>query len=235
MRKTLVLTMLLAVLWPARAAYASCYAESTSIRDRLAEAHVAFVGTVQSTTNGGRFAVVLVEEVWRGSALPDLVEVHGTPVDDELAATSVDRTFTVGARYLFVPQNSGDDRAYFNDNVCSATREYSPELDQLRPRSGDEPATDETDALQRRDGTPTTTAADPVAPAPRVEHFVGQGEPIAAPVDTPGVHEPDRIVLTSTPPTDDTPGLTLPRAIAVLALTAVSGLVARRLLAPAAS
>ena len=236
MRKTLVLTILLAVLWPARPAHASCYDDPGPLRERLAQAPVAFVGTVQSTTNRDRFAIIAVEEVWRGSSLPDLVEVHGTSLDNEFAMTSNDRSFTVGVRYLIVPTSAAEAGNVFYDNQCSATREYSPELDELRPLDDAPEAADEPAEAPEPETAPRTRRAAPVAPAPRVEHFVGQGEPIAEPVDAQRADQSDPIALASAETAPDDSGLsTMPVVIAAFALLAVGVLVARRLFAPASS
>ncbi len=104
--------------------------------DPYAQAPVVFVGTVVSTTHGGRLAVVDVESTWRGPDLPPRVEVRGssvilTPMPAGMgAATSVDRHFQAGGRYLFAPAGR---QPPFQDGSCSLTRVYAPDLDALRP------------------------------------------------------------------------------------------------------
>ena len=92
-------------------------------------ASVVFVGTVLSTSNGDRVARVRVESVWKGGPVPVVVTVSGTP-DLGSAATSVDRTFAPGRRYLFLPSNT---TSPYQDSSCSATQPYAPVLDSLRP------------------------------------------------------------------------------------------------------
>jgi urease beta subunit len=50
-----------------------------------------------------------------------VVVVRGTP-DAEAAITSVDRTYTVGARYEFHPINEASP---FEDNACTGTRQLA--------------------------------------------------------------------------------------------------------------
>ena len=98
-------------------------------------ASVVFVGTVLSTSNGDRVARVRVESVWKGGPVPVVVTVSGTP-DPGSAATSVDRTFAPGRRYLFLPSNT---TSPYQDSSCSATQPYAPVLDSLRPPGAQAP------------------------------------------------------------------------------------------------
>lgn len=100
-------------------------------------AAVVFVGTVISTSNGDRVARVRVESVWKGGPVPMLVTVSGTP-DEGSVATSVDRKFAAGRRYLFVPSNA---RSPFQDSNCSGTQLYTSSLDSLRPATAETPTT----------------------------------------------------------------------------------------------
>lgn len=109
-------------------AHASC-AVQLPLVESLAASSVVFTGTVLSVEGGDRIAQVLVDEVWKGGPLPAQVEVRGGPGDPQ-AITSVDRSFARGDKYLFVPIN---DESPFQDNACTATREYSPELEDSRP------------------------------------------------------------------------------------------------------
>jgi hypothetical protein len=81
-----------------------------------------FVGMVVSTSDGGRRARVRVESIWKGGSLPAYVDVSGSQASGPTTATSIDRTFESGWRYLFVPFN---DRPPFQDNNCSATQPYT--------------------------------------------------------------------------------------------------------------
>lgn len=117
-----------ALLLTSLVAEASC-AGGVSLQNAVRSAPTVFVGTVTETGSGGRVATVRVDDVWRGRALAS-VEVVGTP-DLSAAATSVDRTYSVGTQYLFVPENGGPDR--FTDNTCTATQLFSAGLRSVRP------------------------------------------------------------------------------------------------------
>lgn len=80
-----------------------------------ADADAVLVGTVTSVSNGDRWATVTVEEVWHGPDQPTEVVVRGGP---EGSMTSVDRTYTVGIRYIFAV--SVEDGSLL-DNTCSGT------------------------------------------------------------------------------------------------------------------
>ena len=110
-------------------ARASCAGPPTEPAVAIAAAPVAFVGTVEATSNGNRVALVRVESVWRGPNLPTKVIVKGTP-DEAAAATSVDRIFGPGTRYLFLPINFASP---FEDNSCTATQVYSSAIANLAP------------------------------------------------------------------------------------------------------
>lgn len=153
-----------ALLGTARSADASCgVMGGAPPANPYAQAPVVFVGTVASTTHGGRLAVVDVESVWNGPDLPPRLEVRGspailTPVPAGMGvATSVDRHFQAGGRYLFVPANR---QPPFEDNSCSLTRVYAPDVDALRPARARPPllplATDPAGALPN-----APPAADP--------------------------------------------------------------------------
>ncbi len=122
-----------------RPAAASCV-PAEPVAASLAKAEVVFVGTVVSTANRDRVAQVRVEEVWKGPGLPAQVEVRGTPFSaQDNAVTSVDRSFRTGVRYLFVPRGGSASPTsgvpVFEDDLCTATQEYHPNLDGLRPTS----------------------------------------------------------------------------------------------------
>jgi len=117
-----------AIQQPAATA-ASC-AVQPPLAQVVAGADVLFVGTVTSTTNRNRWAEVAVEEVWRGPDLPATVVVRGGPDGD--VATSVDRSYRVGARYLFLPY-ADPESGGLADNSCTGTTEWVDELAGLRP------------------------------------------------------------------------------------------------------
>ena len=124
-------------IWGAGAAQASCAVlPGTTLAGQIDAAPTAFVGTVIATSNSDRVARVRVESVWKGAGVPTFVTVSGTPAQGS-AATSVDRTFAVGRRYLFVPSTGSSP---FQDNSCSATQAYSTQLDSLKPATAQPPS-----------------------------------------------------------------------------------------------
>ncbi len=130
MRRVATLCLLTTIgfaLFPLPRAHASC-ASPPPLKDVFAEVEVVFLGTVTATVSLDRIATVQVEEVWKGSPLPAVVEVHGGPADENVG-TSTDRKFELGVRYLFFPSNGAPP---FEDNICSATRPYDPSLERLR-------------------------------------------------------------------------------------------------------
>jgi len=134
------LAAILPALLPLEAG-ASCAVLPGQTSGSFAMAPVVFVGTVVSTANNGREATVKIESIWRGPDLLTYVRVIGTP-EPAAQATSVDRTYQAGQRYLFVPQNS---KAPFQDNNCSATQVYTSALasqapaDARAPQPGGDP------------------------------------------------------------------------------------------------
>lgn len=123
----MTLPLALWLIVPATAS-ASC-AMPIPIEEAIQTAQVVMVGTVTSTESQGRWATVEVEEIWQGPDLPALVVVRGGP--EPGAATSIDRTFTAGARYLFVLGLDG--QGNLTDNACSATTEIGVGDHALRP------------------------------------------------------------------------------------------------------
>jgi hypothetical protein len=110
------------------AVVASC-AAIPQLGPAIRDAPAVFVGTVTSVDHGGRVATVHVEDVWKGRVGAD-VQVVGTP-ELNAAATSVDRIYSAGQKYLFIPfAGSGDS---FQDNNCSLTQPYSTALAAHRP------------------------------------------------------------------------------------------------------
>ena len=114
-------------LWAPGAAMAKCVPPVPG-QAPWADADAVFVGTVTSVAKRDRWATVRVEEVWHGPDQPAEVVVRGGPEDAE---TSVDRTYTVGMRYVFgVLVQDG----MLLDNSCSGTTEAaSTDLDAMRP------------------------------------------------------------------------------------------------------
>ena len=117
-------------------ASASCMLDERSLDERLAEAPIAFVGTVTGVRNADRVARFRVEEIWKGPELPAETVVAGTtepeaPPGAPVAATSVDRTWSVGVRYLVMPRLA--DAGELIDDACSATQEWREEFAASRP------------------------------------------------------------------------------------------------------
>jgi hypothetical protein len=136
-RALLVTVLALSALFVGSAgAEASC-AMPSSLRDQIASARLVFVGTVVSTSDGDRIARVSVESIWKGPDLPAYVEVHGSPVSGQNAASSIDRRYRAGERDLFVLFS---DTAPFQDNSCSATQVYTAEIAALAPADARLPA-----------------------------------------------------------------------------------------------
>lgn len=75
------------------------------------DAPAVFVGVVLEAENRDRLATVEVEEVWKGSSIPDIVEISGGPPNrpfDTKSISTVDRSYVVGRTYVFVPHSRGD-------------------------------------------------------------------------------------------------------------------------------
>jgi len=106
---------------------ASCI-QPPPIEQVLKTAEIVFVGTVTATSNRDSWANVTVEEIWKGPDQAASIVIKGGPGGN--AATSVDRAFKPGVKYLFFP--SLNDGA-LQDNSCSSTTEWSADLLKLRP------------------------------------------------------------------------------------------------------
>lgn len=122
---------------PAKASpFASCVA-APSVAQAIKDADLVFVGLVTSTRSRDRVAFVRVEDRWKGTSEPR-VDVYGGPAAGN-AATSEDRTYHSGQRYLFFvqePARHGRHGAFagrYQDNGCSATRPYTVDLAAFRP------------------------------------------------------------------------------------------------------
>ena len=117
-------------------ALASCR-EPPPIEEAMKSAEIVFVGTVTSTSNRDSWASVEIEEIWRGPDQPASVLVKGGPGGN--SATSVDRTFQAGAKYLFFPLVNPDGEPLagqalaLTDNSCTSTTVWSEDLLALRP------------------------------------------------------------------------------------------------------
>ena len=103
---------------------------SPSLGDRIAAAPTVFVGTVVYTSDQDRVARVKVESIWRGPGLQAYIDVHGSPVSGPFTASSVDRHYQSGTRYLFVPVNA---LPPFDDNSCSLTQPFAADLSAYAP------------------------------------------------------------------------------------------------------
>lgn len=112
-----------------RPALASCVAPP-DVEQAVRTSDIVFVGTVSATSNGNRWAEVVVQEVWRGADMPATVVVQGGPAGNTM--TSVDRSFQVGTTYLFFPYVDPSSTA-LADNNCSSTTEWTEDLARLRP------------------------------------------------------------------------------------------------------
>jgi hypothetical protein len=129
--------LLLLLMGSAGAVLADCI-QPPPIEQAVREADVVFVGTVTGLSNGGRWATVAVEEVWVGPDLPPVVEVRGGPAGN--SATSVDRSFRGGTRYLFVPLIAD---GTLQDNSCTSTTEFVDDHARLRPATPRQPVSAE--------------------------------------------------------------------------------------------
>lgn len=114
-------------------AAASCALDGRTLDDVLAAADVVFVGTVADVRHDTT-AQFDVEEVWKGD-VPARVTVQGGP-DGPGIATSVDRSWRPGTRYLVVPRVVAGE---LRDDQCSPTREWTDELEEFRPATAGPP------------------------------------------------------------------------------------------------
>lgn len=95
----------------------------------IASGQVVIVGIVERAENQGRWATVRVEERWYGAdGVRDTVQVRGGP--EPGTATSADRSFVAGQRYLFVARGGA---GVLEDNLCTPTRPWTADLAQYRP------------------------------------------------------------------------------------------------------
>ena len=90
-----------------------------------------FVGRVTDLAHDGRSAIVEVTEVWRGDVQTPVV-VNGGPNPEDPGED--DRTFDLGATYLFIPgQLDSLARGVVTDSICSSTTLWTDDLARLRP------------------------------------------------------------------------------------------------------
>jgi hypothetical protein len=129
-RRVRVLTGIAALLVAALpgTAAASCVMP-LPLGDAIPVADVVIVGTVTSTENLGRWAAIAVEDIWKGPDLPGSVVVRAGPAGN--AATSGDRMFEAGVRYLFML--GLDEQGGLTDNACSSTTAWDDSMGMLRP------------------------------------------------------------------------------------------------------
>jgi hypothetical protein len=92
--------------------------------EQIHAAALVFVGTAQAASDGDRVAWVKVESIWKGPDIAQYVSVHGSPVSGP-SASSVDRRYQSGTRYLFVLYSANQP---LQDNSCSGTQPYTTEL-----------------------------------------------------------------------------------------------------------
>jgi hypothetical protein len=124
------------------------------------EAELAFVGRVVGLANQDRWATVAVEEVWVGPDLSTTVEVRGGSEGN--TASSVDRSFAAGTRYLFtVTQSEGR----LHDSSCSGTTVWAPDLARLRPADARPPIGASLDPPPAEDVDPLTVLVPLLAAA----------------------------------------------------------------------
>ncbi len=144
-----VLALALAGATPAGVS-ASCVGP-LSLPEQIQSAALVFVGTVLSTSDDNRIAYVRVESIWKGPEVAEFVRVSGSPVSGA-AATSVDRHYRAGTRYLFVLYSIDQP---LQDNDCTETQPYTSALAPLKPSDARPPITVgyPTDPMPNRDQT----------------------------------------------------------------------------------
>jgi hypothetical protein len=143
-RHIVVLVGVVAALGSGPAAKASC-APAPPLRNSIAEADIVFVGTVVGLDHDGRTATFRVEDVWKGRvgetvvvhAGPGIAAIENAAARGEGVASSVDRSYSMGTRYLVLPfGRSGD---VLGDSICSNTRPYADGFASLRPAGAHPP------------------------------------------------------------------------------------------------
>lgn len=122
-----LLTLLLAALAPVGRAAAACDPDDRPLPERIEEARHVWKGKVTGTQDGGRVAIVEIQEVWKGEAAEERVRI----LQDGAEPTSNDRTWVADGTYLIFPRLEEDGE--WHDSACSPTTEWSAELAELRP------------------------------------------------------------------------------------------------------
>lgn len=102
----------------------------------LTGARIAFVGTVTSTANDGHRALVRVESVWVGPAIPAEVEVQSDVLPAPGEGIEDIAALDQGQRYLFVPENSAEP---FKFPACDGPQSFTEALNRYRPTSASSP------------------------------------------------------------------------------------------------
>jgi hypothetical protein len=162
-RSIALLAAVIAFLALTQPAAASCMT-LPPLEKALAAAPLVFVGTANDTQHEGRTATFDVEEIWKGSVGarvfvnggPTIREMERAEANGQVAATSVDRTYEQGVRYLVVP--FGAKGGVLTDNACSSTQPYTAQLASHAP-SGAAPPESATSAL-----APTSSDEDDAEP-----------------------------------------------------------------------
>jgi len=106
------LLMIIAGLATAASLLGSAPAHASCMQSPLISPH-RFTGTVTAVSNAGRTATARTDD-------GRTVTVRGSDAGEPNAATSVDRTYQVGAKYEFHPLN---DTSPYQDNACTATHQ----------------------------------------------------------------------------------------------------------------
>ena len=104
-----------------------------TIATALNSSDVVLIGTVESTSNMNRYAVVRVDEIWKGKIASQLIKVKGGAAPSGGKFMTVgehDRSYVVGTRYVFDLSGSG---STFEDNTCTLTTKWDDSLRSFRP------------------------------------------------------------------------------------------------------
>jgi hypothetical protein len=101
--------------------------DPVQFEEGLAAAPVAFVGAV--TALDGAVATFKVVDIWAGD-VAEQVDVRGLTDHPDGMIGEDDRQWQASNTYLVVPIVDGD---VLRDSICTATSEWTPELEQFRP------------------------------------------------------------------------------------------------------
>jgi len=164
-RSTALIAAILGALAFSQPAAASCMI-LPPLDKALADASVVFVGTAMETKHDGRVATFEVEQVWKGSVAELVVVNGGGPSIKEMEraeakggsiATSVDRAYETGVRYLVLPWHVRGQ--VMRDNACSSTQPYTAKLASHAPPGATPPA-DKSNADAASSGLAATNSQD---------------------------------------------------------------------------